>query len=109
MESVRVIYLMDPEDQDPQSVFAYFLDELADFQGNHTSYQHIGQHGACSPSYAVGCREALPGEYEELHRELAAIYLDDSQSAPLEIQTMNGQGEWPGDDIFIPILDEGGY
>lgn len=54
-------------------VLAYFLNENCDNQGNKTSYQHIGQHGACSPEFIKGKRKATPEEYKDLKSELEAI------------------------------------
>lgn len=36
------------------------------------SYQHLGQHGACSSSL-LKCRNAKPSEYRALKRELESI------------------------------------
>ena len=44
--------------------------ELADRQGNMTSYAHIGQHSACSPDYANGLKNATASEYAALKLEL---------------------------------------
>lgn len=54
-------------------VFAYFPNEIADSEGNRTSYQHIGQHSACSPEYIKECMEAKPEEYADLQKELESI------------------------------------
>ena len=63
----NVIFIIHPNDED---VLAYFPHTSWNMEGNRMCYQHIGQHGACSPSYAEECREATPEEYADLHREL---------------------------------------
>ncbi len=57
----------------PGDLFAYFPDEIADNMGNRISYAKIGQHGACSISYASESRKATPEEYKELRAELESI------------------------------------
>ena len=64
----NVIFLIHPEHDD--EVVAYFPNEEWNLDGDRTCYVHIGQHGACSPSYAEECREATPEEYADLHKEL---------------------------------------
>ena len=67
---MRVCYLIHPEHSE---VLAYFPTEEFDNKGNKMSYQHIGQHGACSVEYAKECRDATPDEYEALHKELTTM------------------------------------
>jgi len=46
--------------------------EIADRQGNITSYAHVGQHTAASLKYAKSLPNATPEEYEALKTELEA-------------------------------------
>ena len=42
------------------------------------SYQHIGQHGSCDPTYLIQeTKPTKPEEYEELFQELINIGYDD--------------------------------
>lgn len=59
------------EKDDIPTVFAYFPDSNWDDKGAYkTCYAHIGQHSACSTTYAEECVTALSEEYKELKREL---------------------------------------
>ena len=95
MKKEGILYLHDRDDLQ-EDVWAYFPFDMADFNGNHTCYQHVGQHGAASPGYAAECAEAKPDEYEALHNELVAIYSDDSIGDSVEIVVLNGipEDEW---------------
>lgn len=56
------------------NLIALFPDEVADMQGNITSYQHVGQHGAASIKHCLkNSRAALPHEYKALASELRQI------------------------------------
>jgi len=76
-QKTKVKFLIErPEEpliEDGKTVFAFFPDEVADMEGNATSYAHIGQHSACSEEYADECRDATPVQYEDLKSELEGI------------------------------------
>jgi hypothetical protein len=67
----RVQFLIHKDDM--PEVFAYFPDEIWDNDGNRTSYDHVGQHGGCSPIYAEECAKATQSEYEVLQHELEIL------------------------------------
>lgn len=67
---MRVCYLIHTDNPE---VIAYFPEEIFDSKGNKASYQHTGQHGACSEEYAKECRDATPDEYEALEKELTEL------------------------------------
>ena len=48
-------------------------DEPADCQGNISSYQHVGQHGAASPELITSLRPATEDEKGDLRAELQRI------------------------------------
>jgi len=55
-------------------VFALFPHEVEDYNGNVTSYQHIGQH--CAADYKGGINDSRPATEEEsrdLKKELESI------------------------------------
>ena len=55
-------------------VFAYFPEENFDKAGKYkSSYDHIGQHGACDPKYASECAKATEEQAEPLRLELIEI------------------------------------
>jgi hypothetical protein len=56
-----------------QELFAYFPELVADNNGNKTSYTHVGQHSACSDSYARESMAAKHYQYYELLLELVSI------------------------------------
>ena len=58
-------------------LFAFFPDEVADSKGNKMSYQHIGQHSACSDDYNKESRLATKEEYKDLLNELINVGYDD--------------------------------
>ncbi len=55
------------------SILAYFPLENWDSAGNKTSYEHVGQHGACSPDYVKELKVAKPAEYADLQQELTSL------------------------------------
>jgi hypothetical protein len=54
-------------------VIALFPNDICDARDNITSYQHVGQHGAASPSLIEELRPATPKEYGPLKKELESI------------------------------------
>lgn len=54
-------------------VIALFPDEIADYDGNIMSYQHVGQHGAASPALIQELEDASPEEYAPLKKELEGL------------------------------------
>ena len=61
---------------DDGDVVALFPNLDADLNGNITSYQHIGQHGAASRDLLTELRAATETEHAELHAELTHRYED---------------------------------
>ena len=61
--------------KDSFGVFAVFPNLVADYDGNITSYAHIGQHSAMCPEYIeiTKSKEALEDEYKPLKEELESI------------------------------------
>lgn len=57
-------------------VIAIFPEIPADLSGGLLSYQHLGQHGACSPRYTGFTEPAKPAEYAGLLEELRTIGYD---------------------------------
>lgn len=58
------------------AIFPTMLGTLDQYTCN--SYQHIGQHGACEPTYLIQITKlAKPEEYGELFQELVNIGYDD--------------------------------
>ena len=81
-DAVALVYLVHEGPDGPDSaVFAYFLHES--FNGYHTCYERVGQHGTCAPEYAAECRVASPDEYSKLHGELTGIYEHEEPVLPL--------------------------
>ena len=72
MKKTKMCFLVHESPYGPD-VFAYFVDEIADYEGNHTSYAHIGQHSACCIEYAKESRQAKHSEYLPLFNELRSI------------------------------------
>lgn len=70
LEKTQVIFY-----KEENSVFAYFLNEEFDLQGNKMCYAHIGQHSACSPDYITEMQlvKASKEEYQGLLEELESI------------------------------------
>lgn len=58
-------------------ILAVFPELKADFNGNVTSYAHMGQHSACSPEYLKYKRKATLAESSYLLRELREQGYDD--------------------------------
>lgn len=90
MTKVKFLY-----EKDGTGVFAFFPEEHY-FGNGHTqyrdmltSYAHTGQHSACSPEYADGCKEAPINECMDLLNELIN-YGDGKQYNDLQI--MNSWG-----------------
>ena len=53
------------------TVFAVFPHECADYKGNVTTYQHIGQHSAGDYGYCIeSSRPATPNEFADLKKEM---------------------------------------
>ncbi len=57
-------------------VIAIFIDEIADHKNNLMSYQHVGQHGACSPELIDELRPATLEEADDLKAELLSLGYD---------------------------------
>jgi hypothetical protein len=57
-------------------VIALFPDEEFDLAGNISSYEHVGQHGAASPSLVDELPAATPEQYAALKEELESIGYD---------------------------------
>lgn len=58
-------------------VFAYFPNIIHSVVNNtRVSYSHIGQHTACSPSYANCRKPASPKQYAALKKELESTGYD---------------------------------
>lgn len=56
------------------NVFALFPHEIADFKGNVTTYQHLGQHSVADYKYCISkSRKATKEELEPLKQELESI------------------------------------
>ena len=56
------------------TIFALFPHEVADFKGNVTCYQHVGQHSAADYGYSIQTsRLAKPSEYSDLKKELNSL------------------------------------
>ena len=79
-ETIKVLFLLDPEDLKP---FAYFPDlEYNEDSNLKTGYAHIGQHTAVHKYYAMNCRLASEAEYNELKDELLSLgYVLDIQKS----------------------------
>ena len=70
-ELTKVKFLIDNTYGD---VFALFPDQVfAKDPKIVTCYAHIGQHSACSLSYAKNCFIASPAQYADLYNELINI------------------------------------
>lgn len=57
------------------SIIALFPNEIADNQGNYSSYMHVGQHGAANYAQVMKITKAT-AEYGELRKELESIGYD---------------------------------
>jgi hypothetical protein len=58
-----------------REVIALFPEEVADQQGNCSSFMHVGQHGAADYDHIVArSRPATPAEYKDLAKELRRSY-----------------------------------
>ncbi len=68
-EVTRVVFRVFPEGD----VVALFVDCVNYPDGCIESYQHIGQHGAASPSLQFELPEATPEEYSALYQELTEV------------------------------------
>ena len=60
---------------------ALFPDVPFDLNGNISSYQRVGQHGAATPSLVDDLPKASPAEYKSLLEELVKIYDDHKLSS----------------------------
>lgn len=63
----RVIFR---KDKDTKEVIAFMPYDIADLNGNITSYQHIGQHGAASISYYHTTIKCPQNDFKALLSEL---------------------------------------
>lgn len=55
-------------------IIALFPAELADYNGNCSSYQHVGQHGPADYTHCIATSvPAKPTEYRALRQELENI------------------------------------
>lgn len=70
MNKLNIVFRVFPEGD----VIAIFLDDVCDPDGNWTSYQRIGQHGACSPDLVHELPEATESQRAGLLKELKSIY-----------------------------------
>ena len=62
----------------PCETIAIFPYEIADAKGDISSYQHIGQHGACDRYFRTFTRPCYEEwEYRDLLKELISIGYDD--------------------------------
>ena len=68
VDPVKVIFRKWPK-KDGGDVIA-IMPELVEGNNRYTSYQHIGQHGACDRSIMWRTKPATPEEYADLKREL---------------------------------------
>lgn len=72
-EKTKVKFLLNTK-ENGGDVFAFFPQERYNDDPNlFSSYQHIGQHSACSLYYAKRCRQASPEQYADLKKELEQI------------------------------------
>jgi hypothetical protein len=63
--------------KDKSGIFALFPHEVADYKGNVTSYQHIGQHSSADYNHCIrNSKVATPEQYADLQRELKGIGYD---------------------------------
>ena len=68
-EDLKTVVVFKKEGTEVCAMMPY---EIADRQGNITSYAHVGQHSAASLKYVKKLPNATPEEYEALKKELEA-------------------------------------
>lgn len=68
VDPVKVIFRKWPKSEGGDVIA--IMPELVEGPNRYTSYQHIGQHGACDRSIMWRTKPAKPEEYEVLKREL---------------------------------------
>ena len=60
--------------KDKGGIYALFPHEVADYKGNVTSYQHVGQHSAADYKHCIKTSKvATPEQYADLQSELKSI------------------------------------
>jgi hypothetical protein len=73
-EKVEVLFRYDTTKDFKGTIFAVFPYDIADHDGNVTTYQHIGQHSAGDYNHCLQTsRQATPEEYQDLKKELESI------------------------------------
>lgn len=74
VETTKVVFRKFPKEEGSEAeVIALFPGESWDRAGNITSYMHMGQHAAASPSVVSITKLATPEEYAPLKAELEGI------------------------------------
>jgi len=68
-QKTEVIFRKFPEG----NLIAIFPFEEWDYNGNYSSYMHIGQHGSCHPDLAKELIRPDKEEYQDLFTELESI------------------------------------
>lgn len=59
---------------DENGVFALFPHDCADYKGNVTCYQHVGQHSSADYNHCVAnSKVATPEQYADLKAEMESI------------------------------------
>lgn len=71
---IDVVFRVDTTKEFKGTVFALMPHDVCDFEGNVTSYQHVGQHSSADYTHCVAkSRKATPEEYSDLKKELEGL------------------------------------
>lgn len=69
-----IVFRVDTSKEFKGTVFALFPHEVCDFDGNVTTYEHIGQHSTATYDYCIKIsRLATESEYNDLKKEMESL------------------------------------
>jgi hypothetical protein len=71
---VDIIFRVDKSRDFSGTVFALFPHDCCDYNGNVTSYQHVGQHSSADYNHCINrSKVATPEQYADLKAEMESL------------------------------------